>query len=160
MQMSVAATWALQTEYPTPFGGLIALLSSLTEMALPRIIPLNCITRYDHHSHVVLVTLVPLALMGVSVACAVMLARRGRASRCSRPHEAIQRQPLVTGAVLYLHRLHAPARRRRRHEEAVLSGLTTQESSVSRRVAWTRARRPTTRDAQRAVSHRRRGAAR
>ena len=74
MQMSVAATWALQTEYPTPFGGLIALLSSLTEMALPRLIPLSCIMRYDHHSHVVLATLVPLILMGTSAAFAVVLA--------------------------------------------------------------------------------------
>ena len=78
MQMSVAATWALQTEYPTPFGGLIALLSSLTEMALPRLIPLSCIMAYDHHSHVVLATLVPLILMGASAAFAVALAQQGR----------------------------------------------------------------------------------
>ena len=88
MQMSVAATWALQTEYPTPFGGLIALLSSLTELALPRLIPLSCIMAYDHHSHVVLVTLMPLALLGVSVACAVVLARRGRAQSSDRCYSA------------------------------------------------------------------------
>ena len=88
MQMSVAATWALDTNFPSPFGGLVALLSSLTEMALPRIIPLTCITRYDHHSHVVLVTLMPLALMGVSVACAVVLARRGHAQSSDRCYAA------------------------------------------------------------------------
>ena len=82
MQMSVAATWALQTEYPTPFGGLIALLSSLTEMALPRLIPLSCIMPYDHHSHVVLATLVPLVLMGAPAAFAVVLAQQGRAHAC------------------------------------------------------------------------------
>ena len=78
MQMSVAATWALETDFPNPFGGLVALLSSLTEMALPRLIPLSCIMPYDHHSHVVLATLVPLVLMGAPATFAVVLAQQGR----------------------------------------------------------------------------------
>ena len=79
-----AANWVLETTFPDPFGLLCALLSSATELSLPSLIPLACITTYDHHAHLLIVTLGPLVLMGIFATSAVGLSYSGHARMGSR----------------------------------------------------------------------------
>ena len=79
MQQSTAATWMLETDFPTPFGALTTMFSTVTELELPHVVPLGCVASYDFHSHLLLVTLGPLALMSVCAASAAVLSRLGRA---------------------------------------------------------------------------------
>ena len=89
MQMSTAADWALETTFPNPFGAFISLFSALTEFSLQHLIPLDCVRLYNHHDHVVLVTIGPLALMGVFAASGVVLSRLGRTGWSQKSYSAV-----------------------------------------------------------------------
>ena len=82
--MCTAANWALETTFPSPFGAFITLLSTVTELALARIVPLACFVHYNHYSHLFVVTLGPLSLMVAFVVSMVALARRGWAEHSQR----------------------------------------------------------------------------
>ena len=82
--MVTAANWALETTFPSPFGAFITLLSTVTELALARVVPLACFVDYNHYRHLFVVTLGPLGLMVVLVVSMVALARRGCADHSQR----------------------------------------------------------------------------
>ena len=89
MQMSTAADWALETTFPNPFGAFISSLGTLTELSLSHMMPLACISPYDHHDQTRLVTLGPLALMGVCAASGIMLSRLGRTEWSHKCYSAV-----------------------------------------------------------------------
>ena len=78
IQMSTAVEWVLQVMFPHPFGSISALLSMLTEFSLPNLVPLGCVARYNHHTHLLFTTIGPLVLMAACAASAVLLSRHGR----------------------------------------------------------------------------------
>ena len=83
--MTSAAGWALETTYPDPTGWLMAMLSATTELAFEHAIPVGCIADYSHHSHLLIVTLVPLGVITTLVLCSAVLARinlEGPSNKC------------------------------------------------------------------------------
>ena len=88
--MAAAASWSLETEFPDPFGRFIALIRIFSELTLPRLLPLKCVFEadYDFHDRLLVLTITPLALVGVTLACAVMLSRRGNAQWSEKCYSA------------------------------------------------------------------------
>ena len=88
MQMTTAADWALETTFPDPFGSFVTLFSTVTELSLPHLIPLGCVAPYDYHTHLLIVTLGPLALMLACGAGGAVLSRLGRTEWSQRCYSA------------------------------------------------------------------------
>ena len=94
--MTTAADWALETTFPDPFGSFVSLFSTVTELELPHVVPLGCVASYDFHSHLLLITLGPLALMSMCATSAAMLSRLGRARWSQRCYSAALMISFVT----------------------------------------------------------------
>ena len=96
MQMTTAADWALETTAPDPCGSFVTLFSTVTELSLPHLIPLGCVAPYDYHTHLLIVTLGPLAIMLACGAGAAALSRLGRTEWSQRCYSAVLLVSFIT----------------------------------------------------------------
>ena len=96
MQMTTAADWALEAIFPDPFGSFVTLLGTTTELSLPHLIPLGCVAPYDYHTHLLIVTLGPLAFMLACGAGGAMLSRLGRTEWSQRCYSTVLLVSFIT----------------------------------------------------------------
>ena len=96
MQITSASEWALEATFPDPFGTFVSLLGAVTELSLPHIIPLGCVAPYDHHTHLLVVTLGPLAFMLACGMGATVFSHLGRELRSQKCYAALLLISFVT----------------------------------------------------------------
>ena len=103
MQMTTAADWALEATFPDPFGSFVTLFSTVTELSLPHLIPLGCVAPYDYHTHLLIVTLGPLAIMLACGAGATMFSHLGRELWSQRCYSAVLLVSFITSLFRTFH---------------------------------------------------------
>ena len=87
--MTTAADWALEATFPDPFGSFVTLFSTVTDLSVPHLVPLGCVAPYDYHTHLLIVTLGPLALMLACGAGGAVLSRLGRTEWSQQCYSAV-----------------------------------------------------------------------
>jgi len=68
-QIIASTSWSLKVKFPEPYETIQGALSRVMEFSLAKILPIGCLVVYDHHTHTIMVTLIPLGI----VACLLLM---------------------------------------------------------------------------------------
>ena len=97
-QLVNSVEWSLELRFPEPFNTFTTATSMMTEATLSQILPLSCaIDGYDHYTHLLVVTLVPLGLIGGFAAGATVYSRRDQPEKS---HDLFSAALLVSFMIL------------------------------------------------------------
>ena len=80
-QIIASVSWSLEIIFPEPYQTLQAYLSSVMDLSLSGILPIKCLMRFSYHSHLLIVTLVPLVMIALLVGYAMFFDNQKRSSR-------------------------------------------------------------------------------
>ena len=87
-QITTSVNWTLDISFPEPFATFEGLISSITQLSLSQLMPIECLAPYSHHTHLLFVTLMPLAFIIFVLAVGSML-KSGSLPRQVCNHAAI-----------------------------------------------------------------------
>ena len=100
-----SGTRALEMRFPEPFASFHSFIAAIAGLSIAQLLPLSCYVEYSHHSHLLVMTLVPLALVAVSLAarvCASQRYRKSVAQHAKNEEEGKQEEPPIDRSGVFL----------------------------------------------------------
>lgn len=62
-QIIASVTWSLELTFPEPYNSVQLFLSNIMDFSLAGILPIQCLVGFRYHTHILIVTLCPLAVI-------------------------------------------------------------------------------------------------
>ena len=83
-QIVASVSWSLELSFPEPYQSFNNLIAAVTQLSVGQIFPMGCFGSYNHHAHLLVITLVPLLLYVLlgSVAFVKKSAKNDTAAKC------------------------------------------------------------------------------
>ena len=79
-QIVASVSWSLEVSFPQPYQSIQLFLSSFMDFSIAAVLPVQCLTSYSYHTHLLIVTLCPLISILILVAVYLHLKTRRLAS--------------------------------------------------------------------------------
>lgn len=80
-QIVSSVTWSIELSFPEPMMGFQRWISAITDLNIVQIMPVSCYSdSYSYHSKLVVMTVVPVCLVGGLAAVSVVAKQRGRSN--------------------------------------------------------------------------------